>query len=455
MIGGLVRVSSKQQADGQSPENQQETLAAAGATRFYIDTVSGSAKGGQKRRQSQGWQDLMRDIKSGALSKLLVCDVSRIARRDSLITELVEACDAAGIDFLAHSGGQLTAKTASGWLSVKQQGIFAEYFARELSDKIRRGQAACISQGKFGFTDAHLPWHLQRDPADKHKVIARVDRWDDAKAAVTGYIEGRLTMAQLCRDISSKHGVLKFSGAAHKWLKSAWLLGHYASRDTGEILIANIAPPLIDEEQHRLLSLRMQQNRKLPGTRAPHRKHALTGLCICVKCGKQMTYSSRTTKGTTYKYMRCGQPGCESFLLNVREQLLEELIREHLDQVDLAQMELAAERQRSAVKPSKELLNLRLSAKKLQEALAIIDNTAVADELRKTQQRIAELEAAHQPSEPRITLRQIREAGSENWWAQRNDQQRNTDYLSVIEQIAVVVEKGWATVQYVLLRGED
>ena len=47
-----------------------------------------------------------------------------------------------------------SAKTAPQWLSVKQQAVFAEYFAREQSDKIRRGQESCRQRGVFGFSSS-------------------------------------------------------------------------------------------------------------------------------------------------------------------------------------------------------------------------------------------------------------------------------------------------------------
>jgi len=65
VIGGIIRVSTKAQAGTDSPENQRETLARAGATVFYEEAVSGSAKGGQRRRESPSWQRLVADITGG------------------------------------------------------------------------------------------------------------------------------------------------------------------------------------------------------------------------------------------------------------------------------------------------------------------------------------------------------------------------------------------------------
>lgn len=451
VIGGIIRVSSEHQADeGQSPQNQRDVLTRAGATAFYEDVVSGSAKGGNKRRQSPVWQQLITDVTSGKLTQLLVCEVARIARRDALIMELVELCDQHGVEFLSTNGGQLTAKTAPSWLSVKQQAVFAEYFAREQSDKIKRAQASCVARGVFGFTDAHIPWHLQRDPDDKHRVIARPDCWDSARELVMGYIEGRMTMKAICATVYQRHGVLRHSSAVTKWLRSAWLRGHYGKRD-GQILIANIAPALVTEAEAALLLQRIDSNRKDHGTRAPHKKHALTGLCQCVSCGQIMTTCQRKGRGgKVYSYVRCGQPDCVAFLHNIPMQRVETALQELLDEADLETMEREGMRRQQVTTPSKELLNLRTAVKRMQEALALFDSPGIRADLQTAQRRIADLEAAHQPEEPRLTLRQLQEVGSEQWWSQRDDHQRNLDYLSVVDYVTVDGESAEAKGRHLL-----
>ena len=433
VIGGIIRVSTKAQAGTDSPENQRETLARAGATVFYEEAVSGSAKGGQKRRQSPSWQQLTADITGGRLTKLLVCDVSRIARRDALITELVELCDHHSVEFLASSGGTLTAKTAAQWLSVKQQGIFAEYFARELSDKIKRGQAAAINRGVFGFTSAHLPWHLQKDPADHTKIIAIPDRWETAQAAIRAYISGEWSMAQLCKFVYERHGVLGQTSSAHKWLKSGWVLGHYAKRSTGEVLIANLAPRLISEDEHHQLQLRMAANRKDRGKRAPHKIRALSAICRCAHCGRHLTHN--TPKG--YVYLRCAFNQCDAYAMNIPAAVVEHdllaLISHGAEIID------AAERRRQQCsKPSRELLNLRLRVKALKAALDLCESPGVRADYQQALARQHELEAALAPAEPTApTLWEQVRVGSVNWWMEKSEAERQSRYLLLIDHAVV------------------
>ena len=282
VTAGIVRVSTESAGQEQSPENQREHLVRAGCTKFYEDKISGYTEGGEKRRKSDVWQQLESDIKSRRIGRLLICEVNRIARRDHLIMSLVDLCDQHGVEFLATTGGALSAKSAPQWLSVKQQAVFAEYFSREMSDKIRRGQESCRQRGVFGFTSAHIAWHLQKDPSDPRKVIANPDRWDDARAAAMDYAMAKSKSSDICKRLYTQHGVSARPATFTKWLKSPWLRGHYGKRDSGEILIANIAPPLVTEAEWELIQERLKLNAKGRGKRAPHKVKPLSGLARCM-----------------------------------------------------------------------------------------------------------------------------------------------------------------------------
>lgn len=443
MIGGIIRVSTDSAEQAQSPANQRAHLASAGCTAFYEDKISGSAKGGEKRRQSAVWQQLEADIKNRKLSKLLVCEVNRIARRDHLVMGLVELCDEYGVDFLATTGGTLTAKSAPQWLSVKQQAVFAEYFAREQSDKIKRGQAAAVSRGVFGFTSRHLAWHLLKDPEDPRKIIKHPDHWDTAREIAIAYIEGRISAVDAARTIYSRHGVLRQASGVSKWLRSYWIRGHYGKRG-GEVLIANVAPALITEEEYLMLQKRLAGNAKSKGTRAPHKKRALTGVCECAWCGGGLSY--RVANGS--KYLFCGKPDCTNYSKLMREDMIEEQLREYLHDLDLVEFEQNSRSASTAAKPTKELLNLKLRVKKLDEALAIVDSPGVRADYEQAIARINELEAAQMPAESEmLTSEDLKQLGSAEWWSKRDDHQRNTDYLYLFELVGVNIK--CKSVQYV------
>ena len=445
-IAGIIRVSTKGQA-GSSPENQREVLAAAGATRFFEAIESG-----YKAKRRASLQPLLDAIRAGEISKLLATDLSRAARSQELLNELIQACDEHGVEFLA-GGMSISHGDAFRWFSAQQLQLQAELYSRDLSGRIRRGQAAAISRGVFGFSSAHLAWHLAKHPDDPRKVIQHPERWDTARELVIGYIEGKFKASDLSRIAYERHGVMRLPAGVTKWLRSHWLRGHYGKRD-GEVLIANAAPALISEGEAELLQQRIDANRKVKGTRAPYQVHALTGLCRCLGCESTMTTNRpKGRDGRQYSYVRCIQPGCPAKGLNIGADKLEAEIQALLDQVDLEVMEQGRMRRQLVTKPSKELVNLKAAAKKLRETLELLDSQGLRVELQQTEQRIRELEGAHKTEPPRLSLRQVREMGSEQWWGQRDEQQRNTDYLSVLDYAAVGVSQEWRGVQFLKYRG--
>ena len=443
VVAGIVRVSTKSVEQEQSPKNQQEHLRRAGCNKFYEDKISGSAEGGERRRQSKVWQQLEADIRANRISKLLVCEVSRIARRDHLVMDLVELCDQHGVEFLATTGGQLSQKSAPQWLSVKQQAVFAEYFAREQSDKIKRGQESCKQRGVFGFTSAHLAWHLQKDPGDKHKVIARPECWDDARSAVIEYINGNWTMKEVCSFLHDRQGVLSRQGVAHKWFKSPWLRGHYGSRDTGEIYIANIAPPLITEEENERLLLRMAANRKRPGTRAPHKIRALSKVCRCAHCDSLLTYN---VPKEGFTYLRCGNNQCNAYAKNIPAMVVEFDLQRAVD--SRVEEVIKSDHQRAQqVRPSKELLNLRQRTKQLRAVLDVMESPGVRADYEEAMARQQQLEEALEPSESaERSIAQMLYEGSLQWWEDKTEAERQSAYLLLIDY-AVVDTIGTVDVQ--------
>ena len=442
-VAGIIRVSTDSAEQAQSPENQREHLARAGCTEFYEDKISGSAEGGERRRLSPVWQRLITDIEAGRISKLMCCEVNRIARRDHLIMDLVALCDQHAVEFIATTGGQLSAKSAPQWLSVKQQAVFAEYFAREQSDKIKRGQESCRQRGVFGFTSAHLAWHLQKDPTDKRKVIAKPEAWDDARTAVIEYLNGNWTMSEMCSFLHDRQGVLSRPGVAHKWLKSGWIRGHYASRQTGEIYIANLAPALLSEEEHERLLLRLAANRKRPGTRAPHKIRALSKVCRCFHCRSLLTYSVSKQR---YSYLRCGNNQCEAYAKNVPSMAVEADLQVAIDS-RVGEIINSDQQRAQQVRPSKELLNLRQRTKQLRAVLDVMESPGVRADYDEAMARQQQLEEALEPSEPtERSMAQILYEGSVNWWADKTDAERQSAYLLLID-FAVISTLGTVPVR--------
>lgn len=393
LIGGIVRVSTQRQAtESDSPLNQRQTLEAQGATCFY--EYVGSGFSAAKRRASPAWQQLIADVKSGRLRRLLATDISRAARRDELLSELIELCDQWGVEFLA-AGLRVSHGNAMQWYSARQMALMAELYSRDLSDKVKRGQAAAIARGVPAFTSKHLPWHLMREPGTRHGVIPHPERWDDARQAVLDYLHGRAGLDTLADRIHRKHGIAGHGSVMHKWLRSHALLGHYGKRD-GPVLIANCFPALITPEEGEQLRRRLAANRKQAGSRSNHITYALSGLCRCLHCGFALSYSV-VRKGVgkpEYRYLRCNsRRECPGFRKLVNADLLETAVIHRTSQA-WRQLVQAAASQGSGGKVPVEVLNLRQRVRKLTQLLQELDSPGVRADLQQAQQRLDQLEAS-------------------------------------------------------------
>jgi DNA invertase Pin-like site-specific DNA recombinase len=432
--GGIIRVSTKAQAlDSDSPANQRQVLASQGATRFYEDVGSGYSL--QRRRSSEGWRQLLDDIQSGRIGRLLATDLSRAARRDALLSELIELCDAHGVEFLA-GGMAMSHGTAHQWYSAKQIGLVAELYSRDLSDRIRRGRQAALDRGVPAFTSHHLPWHLMREPGTRHGVIPHPERWNDARHVVTEYIHGRSSLSQLSRWVHERHGLMTHHSALQKWLRSPVLEGHYATR-TGQIVLASCLPALLTAEEATLVRRRLEANRKRSGSTTSHTVYALTGLCRCLHCGNAMSHTTSRHRpiDKVRRYLRCTvDRGCRGYNRKIRAAELEEAVLFRLDQELLAQRS-ASTTSVKAVSPEVAKLRQRVGA--MEALLADLDSPGIRADLAQAKARLEQLEQDQGPSAQLVDQAKAQMMRGINAWMARPDSERNADLLVLVERATV------------------
>lgn len=435
VVGGIIRVSTRRQAEeSDSPANQRQFLSSQGATRFYEYVGSGFAV--EKRRSSTAWQELVQDIRNGVLSRLLATDISRAARKDELLTELIELCDQCGVEFQA-AGLRVSHDTAMGWYSAKQMSLIAELYSRDLSDRIKRGQAAAIARGVPAFTSKHLPWHLMRDPDKRHGVLPDPERWPLARQLVLDYIQGRDSLDGMSKRVYERFGVMSTASAMHKWLRSHSLQGHYGKRD-GPVLISSCFPALINAEETEQLQRRLEINRKRWGTTSTHRIYALTGLCRCLHCERAMVYTTvrKPKSQELYCYLRCALVrSCPGFRRNIPGELVEMAVLHRLNHVTLAGE--AATMREPAVVPI-ELVKLQHRVQKLRELLKEVYSPGVRADLQEATERLEILQSQNQALR-RSQVDQLQElqAGGDNGFMSLPHGTRNSVLLRLVDHALV------------------
>ena len=443
VTAGYIRVSSAKQRDqSESPANQRQRLLQAGATVVFEDlAVSGFCKA--QRKNAEGWKQLWVAIEQGAIRRLIACRMDRYGRRDGLVMELAEHCEAHGVSFETLAGGAVDLHNPSSWLSMKMEMLLAEHYSRQLSSNIRNAQAAAISRGVVAFTSAHLGWHLRRIEGTRHGVEQHPDRWDDARLAVLRYIEGEWSMEAMSTWIHERHGVMKTAGSLLKWLHSHSIRGHYGKRD-GEVLIANCFPPLISEEESDRLRLRLKANqRKRSSTRAAHYTYPLSGVTKCQHCGGTLNYSCvrRTDGSGWYRYLRCPsrQATCPAGGRRLPEWMVEDSMLAGLGRVDLDALQVL-QRKPEQSKPTKELLAAKKRLRTLETLLAEGEDPDLRASYQRQVDALAALEGPQEQAAATglgALLRRL-SVGSAGWYDRLGDGERNGVWLQSLEGAAPV-----------------
>lgn len=292
-IGAYIRVSSSRQRDqGDSPANQRERCAAAGATEFYEDlAVSGFLL--EDRRRAEALTRLRRDIERRRLTRLIVTRLDRVARRDQIVLELAELCERHGVEFVSLGSGAVETSTAAGWLSVKMQLLLAEHFSRQLSENVRSGLQASRSRGEVPIGAACLPFHLAREPGTRLGVVPSA-RWAEGRRIIERVLAGE-SLTAIAREPGSP--IRKASNLA-KWLRSPALVGLHRGRA--------VWPALAAPAEQELVLQQLAVRRQRWGRTAAAPIWPLSGLCRCAACGRPLAHSNqRRADGSLRLRLRC------------------------------------------------------------------------------------------------------------------------------------------------------
>jgi DNA invertase Pin-like site-specific DNA recombinase len=348
-VAGYIRVSSAAQRDqSDSPASQRERLRQAGCAVFYEDlAVSGYKR--EQRKKAAAYQHLLADIEAGRVSRLLCTRLDRAGRRDELVLALVDACDAAGIEFVSLASGTVDTSTASAWLAVKVQLMLSEHFSRQLSESIRGGYQGLHGQGIPARSAASLPVHLQRTAGTRHGVEPS-PAWGPCRRVIEKYIANQWTLADAARFLHQEIDRLSSGKSVAMWLRGQHLLGHMARRD-GTVLIEDCWPAIATPTEFEQIQQRLGRGRRVWGINTNRETRALSGLMRCYHCRNRRTgepsvlaYSVARRAYGDYAYVRCTNPACPSKRAGIRADHLEQAlfmqwVADHLNLIAEAQAE--------------------------------------------------------------------------------------------------------------------
>lgn len=399
-IYGYARVSSTEQAEGHSLENQIARLKAAGCDRVLIDVESAYKRDGFR----PGFEELMQLVQSRQVDKLIITNLDRLARNEVTSFTALDAFEDAGVQLVSLDQYYLDLSHPDGRVMAGYSVLEARAYSARLSRRVRLGHESHRDRNAayfapFGYTKIGEKLELERTP-----FLCLVEgRAELSKALVArDLIEIFLSCQSLRRSlvkINEKYGIYthalpgkgnrKARGSFHfspagfsAWLNNPILRGHtcygrsHKQRQSHKHLwdLRYDTHPehrLLSELEHRQIELILDHNAATGGYGFKSDVvHPLSGLVFCGECkGKCRITNFRLRSDPTqkrYSYQ------CQNYKLSactqkksVRVERIEELIVGKLTAAAEAIADISQIPENAVESP--ELLELRAQLQALDE----------------------------------------------------------------------------------------
>ncbi|MFM7888961.1 MAG: recombinase family protein [Pseudanabaena sp.] len=242
-IIGYARVSSKEQAEGRSIENQIKVLKAAGCEDVLVDIESAYSK-----KDRPNFNKLMEMVRDGLVSKVIVCTLDRLSRNETVTFIAFDDFEKAGCQLISLEEN-FNLQSPEGRLQAGFAALMARNYSAQLSQKTRRGHKARRDRTAgyfkcFGYKITDERYQLDHDPF----LCLLQDRSTMSRAAIAYDIINIFKQCKSLRrtlhNLNAKYGLSSFSSGKgkgnrsvrdrfgfsqsglHSWLTNPILRGH-------------------------------------------------------------------------------------------------------------------------------------------------------------------------------------------------------------------------------------
>lgn len=311
---GYARLSTVEQAQGNTLEQQISRLRIAGAQNIFYDLESGS------KDDRVNLAKLLEECRSGSVHQVVITRIDRLSRRTRTVLEIAEELETLGIGLKALDQ-HVDTSTASGKMFLSVLASVSQFELDMLKERTQHGINYRKNKGNAMQTPPYGYIRVNRDGIDRLEpdvipVLCDLQgrqewsAWSLARWTVETYIATHSLRQTV--SLGAKH----FSfppvpeSNLRRWLLKPALRGDLVWNDG--TTFPGTHQPLLDaetaKEVERLLAL--QSSRKGYGSKEAALTRPFTGRVFCALCGLSCTYQVISKPGRKeYFYYRCSRYG--------------------------------------------------------------------------------------------------------------------------------------------------
>ncbi|MFB2771956.1 fdxN element excision recombinase XisF [Pelatocladus sp. BLCC-F211] len=304
---GYVRVSTREQDEGNALEQQTARVEKAGAILVFSDIESGRS---DKRKE---FNNMLAMCKQGKITEIVITRIDRLARSVITIHRSLVTLEEFGVKLIVLDA-PVDPSSPFGWFSVNQMAGLAEFESRLLSDRIRHGlnyfreQKKASPRPPFGYRridEKYAPDMTLHESGESN--------WAIASEIIDYFLSGNATLRSTAKHILDTYSISWTAAGLRYWLTSPVLRGHTAYNVKGNLnnpekweIHQDTHEPLLSSDKFKLIKKKLEDNRHRYsyGNNKDSAKEPLplVGQIICGDCGYKCF--CKKIKWSTYR-IRC------------------------------------------------------------------------------------------------------------------------------------------------------
>ncbi len=326
---GYTRVSTAKQGEGVSLQEQRSSIERYAVKNSIVVSEWFEEKETAAKRGRPIFNDMLRKLKGGSASGVIIHKIDRSARNLKDWADLGELIDAGVSIHFANEG--LDLKSRGGRLSADIQAVVAADYIRNLREEAKKGFYGRLKQGVLplpapvGYLDKGAGIPKAIDPKNAPLV----------RKAFELYATGRYSLESLSEELArvglkNKRGAKLHPSSMSVILNNPFYIGLMRIKKTGEIFEGGHKPLItkaLFEKVRAVLSGKYN-------TKKVRHDHLFRRTLNCALCGNRLV--GEVQKGHTY--YRCHTKGCA--MKCVREEVVQKALEAKLKQITFTEAEM-------------------------------------------------------------------------------------------------------------------